>query len=106
MDMNAEALEVKKEWQEKTDLLDDDWYQSVWEYAVRKFSSPAYNHVEEDFRDRYLAILFDEEIGHTLYRSYLNAVSAIRMQEKEAGRNVFNLFADTVPSTMPECART
>lgn len=85
MDMSSEALEVMKKWKEEgITLLEDSDYEQIWKYVVRKFSMPAYSHVKQEDRGWYMATLFDEEIDHWIFRSWLNMVSLDRMEEARA----------------------
>lgn len=86
--MNVKAQEVMRKWREQEPLLCDSDYKDIWEYTVSKFSAPAYDHVPTEDRDWYIAILFDEEIGHWLFRRAVNATSVRTLMDKEVGAYV------------------
>lgn len=83
IDMNAESQEVMRKWQKQLPMIDEQEFVSIWEYTARKFSMPAYSRVPSEDMDRYLAILFDEEIEHWLFRRAVNIMTAFAHGRKE-----------------------
>ena len=84
-----------EEWRAKGVYISDNDADDIYRYCIRKMEVAKVENPNE-----YINLLYPDEIRNYLFTISVNATTMLREIKTEVGENVFDLFTDSLSSTM------